>query len=506
MALHSLIDSVSPISVVCFLLFSSVLYFVLPAILSPLRSVPGPPLARFSRLWYLKHVWNGRFEQVNIELHRRFGSIVRIAPNEYSIDDAEAVKIIYGHGASFVKAPWYFASGNPDPHNKDLFTDRDPKTHSQNRKKVAALYSMTNLTSMESQVHECSRILAERFSQRARSQIDQFIDIQHWFQCFAFDTIGLITLNKRFGFLDEGKDKWGLLEALHAYLQYLAHVGIFAEFHPFLFRMFQKIGSSGGSALRDFTTKQVMERLDQLKLGKLEEEGSGQDFLTKTLRMHNEKPEEFTMAAVFGTCLTNIGAGSDTTSVSLAGIFYHLIKTPETMSKLTAEINQAITSSKLSSPPTFAETQSLQYLQACIKEGLRMHPATGLPLARVVPEQGATIAGQYFPGGTIVGVNAWVAHSNTFVFGSDARTFRPERWLESPERSSFMGRYFMSFGSGSRTCIGKNISLMEISLVIPELIRNFAFTLVSPDQPLETENRWFVKQKNFFCRVALRKF
>jgi cytochrome P450 len=141
-------------------------------------------------------------------------------------------------------------------------------------------------------------------------------------------------LNKRFGFLDEGKDKWGLLEALHAYLQYLAHVGIFAEFHPFLFRMFQKIGSSGGSALRDFTTKQVMERLDQLKLGKLEEEGSGQDFLTKTLRMHNEKPEEFTMAAVFGTCLTNIGAGSDTTSVSLAGIFYHLIKTPETMSKV----------------------------------------------------------------------------------------------------------------------------------------------------------------------------
>lgn len=46
---------------------------------------------------------------------------------------------------------------------------------------------------------------------------------------------------------------------------------------------------------------------------------------------------------------------------------------------------------------TFQEAQKLPYLQACIKEGLRMHPATGLPMARVVPEGGATIAGRYFP-------------------------------------------------------------------------------------------------------------
>ena len=41
----------------------------------------------------------------------------------------------------------------------------------------------------------------------------------------------------------------------------------------------------------------------------------------------------------------------------------------------------------------------MPYLQACIKEGLRMHPATGLPLARVVPAGGATIAGTFFPEG-----------------------------------------------------------------------------------------------------------
>jgi hypothetical protein len=43
------------------------------AILDPLRNIPGPFLARFTRLWYLKHVWGGKFEQANIELHKRFG-------------------------------------------------------------------------------------------------------------------------------------------------------------------------------------------------------------------------------------------------------------------------------------------------------------------------------------------------------------------------------------------------------------------------------------------------
>jgi len=146
----------------------------------------------------------------------------------------------------------------------------------------------------------------------------------------------------------------------------------------------------------------------------------------------------------------------------------------------------------------------MPYLQACIKEGLRVHPATGLPLARVVPKGGAIIAGTAFPEGVVVGINSWVAHGNTSVFGPDAKTFRPERWLDSAEQSAKMERYFIPFGHGSRTCIGKNISLMEISKLIPELVRRFDFALTDPGDKLETENVWFVKQKNFRCRVALR--
>lgn len=68
-----------------------------------------------------------------------------------------------------------------------------------------------------------------------------------------------------------------------------------------------------------------------------------------------------------------------------------------TFSQLRDEIDQAIEERGSKEMLTFQEAQKLPYLQACIKEGLRLHPATGLPMVRVVPKGGATIAGKYFP-------------------------------------------------------------------------------------------------------------
>lgn len=79
-----------------------------------------------------------------------------------------------------------------------------------------------------------------------------------------------------------------------------------------------------------------------------------------------------------------------------------------------------------------------------MKEAMRLHPGVGMPLERVVPEGGATLCGEFIPGGTIVGVNAWVVHHSKEVFGFDTDTFRPERWLDAEpdqlrlmEQSSF---------------------------------------------------------------------
>jgi cytochrome P450 len=64
---------------------------------------------------------------------------------------------------------------------------------------------------------------------------------------------------------------------------------------------------------------------------------------------------------------------------------------------LRAEIDEQDAAGNLSNPIQFREAQGLPYLQAVIKEALRLHPATGLPLGRVVPKGGAEIAGHFFP-------------------------------------------------------------------------------------------------------------
>lgn len=96
------------------------------------------------------------------------GPVVRITPYDYSIDDPSAVKPIYGHGTAFTKGPWYDASRNLDAVARDLFTDRDPKRHAANRRKVASLYSMSSLLRMEEAVNDCVGLVEEKFREIAR--------------------------------------------------------------------------------------------------------------------------------------------------------------------------------------------------------------------------------------------------------------------------------------------------------------------------------------------------
>jgi hypothetical protein len=95
--------SLSPASLALLATGLLVLFYVVDFVRDPLRDVPGPLLARFTRWWYFIEIYKGRFEVVNVELHRKYGPIVRIAPGMYSVDDVEGAKTIYGHGKGFVK-------------------------------------------------------------------------------------------------------------------------------------------------------------------------------------------------------------------------------------------------------------------------------------------------------------------------------------------------------------------------------------------------------------------
>lgn len=139
-------------------------------------------------------------------------------------------------------------------------------------------------------------------------------------------------------------------------------------------------------------------------------------------------------------------------------------------------------------------------------------------MERIVPPSGAEIAGHHIPGGTIVGCSAWVIHRLPSIFGEDVDVFRPERWLPSTtstsseteieaekERIKTMKAHMLQFGMGSRTCIGKNISLLEVYKCVPSVLRRFEVRLEDPSREWTLHNCWFVKQLDFITKFERRE-
>jgi hypothetical protein len=267
---------------------------------------------------------------------------------------------------------------------------------------------MSALIGYEPFVNNCTSMLSSRFFELAET--GRTINFQHWLQCYAFDVIGEITFANRFGFLDMGEDEEGVFKAIDSRGEYSTFVGVFPWIHGFLFPLLPKTGGHG--YVGRYTMKQVEERQKALKDAKNTGRGGPPDIMTKILLAHEENPEKMTKSDLFSMCQSNIGAGSDTTAITLSSIFYHLLKYPKMYQRLQGEIDTAAKEGRASNPVTFKEAQELPYLQAVIKEALRIHPATGLPMQRIVPPEGTTIAGRFIPGGSSVGINAWVAHQN----------------------------------------------------------------------------------------------
>jgi cytochrome P450 len=227
-----------------------------------------------------------------------------------------------------------------------------------------------------------------------------------------------------------------------------------------------------------FARERMAERNNEQVDWKEEKMSKGsRDFLSRFQEAHTKDSEFMSQQRVLAVTVANMFAGSDTTAITLRAIFYHLLCNPETMKRLRQELDRDAVFDE-DGLATWSNVHELPYLSAVIKEGLRCHPAAGLSLERVVPSTGLTIGSYSIPPGTIVGCNAWVIHQSESVFGDHTELFRPERWLEADEaQRNGMNNMLFSFGAGTRSCIGKNISLLEMYKLVPALLHRFEVSL-----------------------------
>lgn len=318
------------------------------------------------------------------------------------------------------------------------------------------------------------------------------------------------TWSKRIGFLDHGTDLQGTLHASAQAAKYLVTVGMY----PWLDKLLDKnplvrVGPPTYTSVANHAVQILTDRLTTNADGHDPEKDI--DFLDCYVQAQQAHPEVVDTPMIVSYMLVNLAAGADTTAATLRSVFYLSLRNPRVWNTLEAAILSAPFATNLPAP--YAQARAIPYLEAVIREALRLVPGNLFPQERYVPAGGLTLPdGQFVPEGTVVGFSAYVMHRNKTVWGEDAEQFRPERWLPGDEESEEEYKQRMrlyndcdlSFGAGSRKCIGMNLGMLEVYKTVATLVAMFEFELATNEEwTLKAE--LFPRATGITCRIRTRK-
>lgn len=168
--------------------------------LHPLRNIPGPPLAKVSRLWARVGNFHGcKSERVHAA-HQKYGSVVRVGPNEISFADPAAVREIYTNDV-FVKEETFYRAKRIF-HENHMFSFRDPEAHKQRRKLLSRGFSQASMLDFESNMSDKIKEMLDQWAVRAPNGP---LNIYPWAHWLGFDIVYNLMFDEDPGSLRAGK-------------------------------------------------------------------------------------------------------------------------------------------------------------------------------------------------------------------------------------------------------------------------------------------------------------
>ncbi|KAI8958229.1 putative cytochrome P450 [Daldinia sp. FL1419] len=441
--------------------FMGVLYFLWRCIYSlcfhPLAKYPGPRIAAVSDIWFVYAWTTGRYPFILEELHKKYGDVVRISPNELSFATIQAHRDIYSTPSKskkpFLKCEKFYNNGDV----RNIFFELDPAKHSEMRKHLAPGFSGSSIRAHENMFHRYVDMFVQKVGELSAQKVGKGVDVTEAIPWLTFDIMGELTFGESFDAVATGKTHFWI-----SLLTSSANAGILPSF-------IQKVPSLAPilpfmlsiSALKDqkkhyaYTLETVRRRMRRTS--------AERDIFTPLLEQGG-----VTEAELVSHAQAFIIAGSDTTSVALTSAFYFLCTSPDCLLKLEAEV-RALKYEQL----TGANLLRLEYLNAVIEESMRLLPPVSFGLPRVSP--GEMVDGHFMPKGVKVSAALWVLNHNPEIWDSPYE-FRPKRWLSngnsSPTQISSQPTTF-PFSTGPRSCAGIAQANLEMRITLAKLIHVF---------------------------------
>ncbi|KUJ11216.1 cytochrome P450 [Mollisia scopiformis] len=466
------------------------LIFVRRRWFSSISDIPGPFLGSFSVLWQIVHALKGHTEEETIAEHRKHGDFVRIGYNEVSIGHPDAINEVLK--SQMNKGDWYRIFSLPDSRYVNQMSEVDAKRHITKTKNVAPGYAFSNVIKAEPYVDGALQVFERQLD--TLSEAHQPVNFDEWFNYLGFDIMGEVTFSKQFGFLEQGRDIGNAIANTRALGIYVAIMGHFWWAHDYLLAnpLIGYLNLQPTMHIFDTALAAVDARSKNDKVRK--------DMIEEWITMRKKHPDRMEEKEILAAAVANIGAGADTVSATLQALFYNLLRNEDTLKQLREEIDTA----NLAEVPTHEETQKLLFLQACIKEALRIHTPVAFGLPRVAPKGGVTVLGRHFDEGVILSVNPWVIHRRREIFGEDADLFSPTRWMD-PIRSREMEKSLIAFGAGYGQCPGRHLAQMELSKTTAMLVRDYEIRQVHKGECWKFETHFTAVPYGWPCYVTRRR-
>ena len=357
----------------------------------PLSGYPGPWLYAASRIPHCYHLLKGDYYKTVYRLHVKYGSVVRIAPNELAYSDSAAWKDIYGHknnAVEFVKNRVQYRPGRSKWLPNDvLFSGRDE--HAALRRQLSHGFSDRSMREQEPRITAFVDLLIQRLHENCDDGKTP-LRMDSWYNFTTFDIIGELAFGETFGCLESsGYHPW--VQCLFS----LARLGCYfqvEDHYPLLQRLITRVLPNKALEMQQFHNE-----LNRAKIEKRIELGSRNDLIEGLLKKRQEWNMPIERLETNSSLL--VIAGSETTATLLSGVTFLLTSTPHTLLRLNDEVRSAFANE---ADIDIESVGKLPYMLACLEEALRMYPPVPGALPRITPEEGAQVAGHFVPKGVRV--------------------------------------------------------------------------------------------------------
>ncbi|UQC90732.1 cytochrome P450 3A9 [Colletotrichum lupini] len=429
------------------------------ALKSPLRKLPGPWYAPLTTL-HLRYLFStGTIWKLVERSHNKYGPIIRLGPRQVWISDKEAMKQILVK-TDLPKVAMY-AEISRDKFSPGLFGEIRQEPHRRLKRFLFPAFTVNYIDNLEMFFKSTVRDVLNKY----QTQINE--DAVHYakkgIEVDLMDDLHNVALDIRNVLIPSV-----LTCTKTVYVKkFFRALGIDLQFDwPA-----EMITAIDAVVQRRKRTPDV-ERRDLLQ--HLIEEGKKPDTGTSmSVRDIVDQMAEILLA------------GSETTSGTIGCLFLELARNPDVRAKLFASLPSKGFNEEIVTRKSVRNEENYEYLEACIKENLRLHPIAS-EMGRRTGNQWINLCGYDLPPHTVVSASYRDLHRNE-AFWPQAVRFWPERWLSEDKRDGApapdMDAYY-PFSGGKHSCIGINFAWAEMRMVAANLLQRFD-VLEVPDQDID---------------------